>query len=285
MKQCPTCQSQYTDDTLQFCLQDGSPLRFVSGYGEQETVVSNRPSNQNITPPLTNPTSWNPQQSNAGFETTEKKSSAATAVFLTVFVMLILFGAAGIGAWIYFRGVKPDDNTNILLARKTPAPDTANTSSTSPVRPTTAANTNTAANTSATPVDKEKIKQDVTQRINSWTSAAEARNLGNYMSSYAPTVDYYNKKGANVAAVRADKEKAFTQYDSIDIDISNLTVTPDASGNEATAVFDKKWSFEGQEKSSNGKVQTQLKLKRINGQWLITGERDLKVYESETVKK
>lgn len=282
MKQCPTCQSQYTDDTLQFCLQDGTPLRFAASYGEQETVVSNRQSNQNITPPLTNPTAWNPvnQQSNAAFETADKKSNTTTAIFLTVFAMLILFGVAGIAAWIYFRGVKPDENTNILLAKKTPADTAANTSSTSPVKPTPAATINTAANTNATPVDKEKIKQEVSQKINSWASAAEARNLGNYMNNYAPTVDYYNKKGASIGTVRADKEKAFTQFDSIEIDISNLTVTPDASGNEATAVFDKEWTFEGAEKSSSGKVQSQLKLKKINGQWLITGERDLKVYYS-----
>ena len=30
MKRCPTCQSIYTDDSLRFCLQDGSPLEGVS---------------------------------------------------------------------------------------------------------------------------------------------------------------------------------------------------------------------------------------------------------------
>jgi hypothetical protein len=36
MKQCPTCRTTYTDETLRFCLADGAPL---SDVGEQPTVV------------------------------------------------------------------------------------------------------------------------------------------------------------------------------------------------------------------------------------------------------
>ena len=36
MKQCPKCRTTYTDDTLKFCLADGTPLGEV---GEEETVV------------------------------------------------------------------------------------------------------------------------------------------------------------------------------------------------------------------------------------------------------
>jgi hypothetical protein len=36
MKQCPTCRTTYTDETLRFCLADGAPLTDV---GEQATVV------------------------------------------------------------------------------------------------------------------------------------------------------------------------------------------------------------------------------------------------------
>ena len=36
MKQCPTCGTNYADDTLRFCLEDGTPLTDES---DQETVV------------------------------------------------------------------------------------------------------------------------------------------------------------------------------------------------------------------------------------------------------
>jgi hypothetical protein len=300
MKQCPTCQSQYTDDTLQFCLQDGAPLQFAPGsqaktldYGEQPTVVSGRPSSQIQTPPVTNATDWNPNRYESSAAVTapaaERKSNATAAVFLTAFVMLLLFSFVGIGAWFYYRGAANDPNANILLAKKSPNPEvvanratTANANTSKPTLPATTqptrSDTTTAANSA--PVDQEQVKRDVLQTINSWNSAAEGRDLDNYMSNYAGTVDYYNKKGASVRAVRADKEKAFQSYDSIKFTISNMNVTPDASGENATAVFDKEWVFEGA-KYSAGKVQSQLKLKKIGGRWLIAGERDLKVYYTE----
>jgi hypothetical protein len=290
MKQCPTCQSQYTDDTLQFCLQDGAPLQFIPGsqsktiaYGsEPETVVANRPSNQIRTPHVTNPTDWNPQQfsSNPAFQPPATKSNTPVAVFLTAFVMLLLFGLVGIGLWLFFKGPRPDDDKgNLFLAKRTtPSYENGNRASNSmPVdtsKPTppvkaTALPENANAVTSTTPVDQEQIRRDVSQKVGSWKSAAEARNLDDYMSNYAGTVDYYNKKGASAATVRADKARAFTSFDSIKITLGNIAVTPDAGGETATAVFDKEWAFSGA-KYSAGKVQ-----------WLITGERDLKVYYTQ----
>lgn len=40
MKQCPSCKTTYTDDSLSFCLADGTALHDVPG--EQATVVSSR---------------------------------------------------------------------------------------------------------------------------------------------------------------------------------------------------------------------------------------------------
>ncbi|MEO6588762.1 MAG: hypothetical protein ABIP06_05490, partial [Pyrinomonadaceae bacterium] len=81
--------------------------------------------------------------------------------------------------------------------------------------------------------------------------------------------------------VRADKQRAFAQYDSIKFKISDVKVTPDATGEKATAIFDKEWNFEGAEKYSSGKVRQMLTFSKINGQWLITGEKDLKTYYVE----
>ena len=40
MRQCPTCGTTYTDETLRFCLSDGAPLNDISG--EQATVIRPR---------------------------------------------------------------------------------------------------------------------------------------------------------------------------------------------------------------------------------------------------
>lgn len=295
MKQCPTCQSQYTDDSLQYCLQDGSPLNFITGsqsqtiaFGEQETIAANRPSGQINQPHLTNPTDWNPNQyqSNQAIPAAPpEKSNATMAIFATVFVMLLIFSGVGIGAWLYFRGVKSDDKGNLFITKSTPYPTVADkttvtnaNTSVTPMTTTTPliSSSSNNANTVAT-VNTEQIKSEVAARLNSWKSASESLNLNAHISHYAPTVDYYNKKGVSASVVRADKQRAYDLYSSIQITLSNMTVTPDASGETATAVFDKEWNFGGA-RTSSGKVQQQIKLKKIDGQWLITGERDLKVY-------
>src|SRR6266850_2185008 len=45
MKNCPTCKRTFADDTLSFCLEDGTPLVTVGGGrgDSQETLVSPRP--------------------------------------------------------------------------------------------------------------------------------------------------------------------------------------------------------------------------------------------------
>ncbi|MEP6902467.1 MAG: hypothetical protein ABJA66_12000, partial [Actinomycetota bacterium] len=176
MKQCPSCQSQYTDDTLQFCLQDGSPLRPVSGspvktvaFGEQETVVSNRPSNQINPPRETQPTGWTPNKFPAGKSfppPNVKKSNTPVAVFLTVFVMLLFFSLVGISAWLYFKGAKTDPNGNLLLTKNSPYPTIANKTDTAPTNaskimpmatPLTDASNANANTTNAPIIDKEQI--------------------------------------------------------------------------------------------------------------------------------
>jgi len=63
----------------------------------------------------------------------------------------------------------------------------------------------------------------------------------------------------------------------MNVNISNMTVTVGTAGDTATAVFDKEWTFVGSGTSS-GKVRSKLEFRKINGKWLITSERDVKVY-------
>ena len=60
-------------------------------------------------------------------------------------------------------------------------------------------------------------------------------------------------------------------------EIGNVDVNVGASGETATASFDKEWVFEGARRST-GKVRQQLQFRRISGQWLITSESDVRVY-------
>src|SRR5689334_3560855 len=95
MKICPQCQTTYTDETLQFCLQDGTPLVNQAGsknWTNAETLVSPGKG-------------WEESQVTqiAAPRPEAKKSNTGLAVLLTALGMLFLFGIVGAGAWIYFK--------------------------------------------------------------------------------------------------------------------------------------------------------------------------------------
>jgi hypothetical protein len=292
MKICPNCQTRYTDDTLQFCLQDGAALvgdesqasmPTVAFNDEQETVVKNRSSEPGNFDSQNSEETRYFQQQPVSFQTEPKKSNTPLAVVTTILAMLLIFGAIGIGAWLYFgktsevagdANVKnsfPDNSAKNKTENSADVFPPENTNEKPSVRPTE-------QKTPAPDFDAEEVKRNVSKTIYAWKSAAEAINLAEYMTNYADTLDYYNKRGASIGTVRADKQRAFSTYDTMKINLSNMRVTPDATGENATAVFDKEWYFENAQKVSEGKVQSQLKLKKIGGDWKITSERDLKVY-------
>jgi len=117
----------------------------------------------------------------------------------------------------------------------------------------------------------------VTGRIGEWKSATESLNINAVMQNYAGTIDYYKRGPTSAAVVRADKLRALSMYDSIQINVSNINVSTDAAGEHATAEFDKEWVFQGA-KTSRGKVRSQFRLAVAGGKWLIIAEKDLKVY-------
>jgi hypothetical protein len=81
--------------------------------------------------------------------------------------------------------------------------------------------------------------------------------------------------------VRADKQRAFEAFDDIEFNVSNVRVIAE-SEDRVTVIYDKEWVFANGERTTEGKVQSQLTLQRINGRWLIVGERDLKVYYQQS---
>lgn len=299
MKQCPSCQTKYTDETLKFCLQDGTPLVSTANsetdmptvaFTDSETLVSPRQVERlDIPIEKSNTRNWQPSQETqvSAFQPERKKANTFLAVALTAFVMLLLFGGA-IGTWFFLKNRKTEivqnNNKNSVNRNITTQENLNKQISSSPTVANSSPTPSPTPTPTTTPVSNfnpEQLNREVSEKINAWKRAAEAVNLNGYMNNYADTIDYYNKKGASLETVRKDKQKAFSKFYNIEINISNLRVTPDASGMRAVAVFDKEWNFEGDESYSAGKVQTQLQLRKFDGRWLITGEKDLKVYYTE----
>ncbi len=98
MKYCPSCQSTYTDESLRFCLQDGTDL-ISSGagnyptqdLGERETVVRNNP--------ITSDWETSRVTQIAPIRHETKSSNPLLIVILTAVGMCLLFGGIT-AAWL-----------------------------------------------------------------------------------------------------------------------------------------------------------------------------------------
>ena len=129
MKSCPACKTQYSDDTLQFCLQDGTRLIWPETpgtptvvLGEAETIVA-RGGPEPGTIPVNDPNSVAWQQSqvtHAASLTPEKKGSrTAIALMLTALGLLVLFGIVALAVLVFWRNSQQvlvdNANSNVNL--------------------------------------------------------------------------------------------------------------------------------------------------------------------------
>lgn len=263
MKQCPSCRSRYTDDTLQFCLQDGTPLAAVYADNETETVISARPAA--IAPPSLRedlPLARQPRR------------RTGLIVFVTMLATMLIFGLATATYFIASRANRntPAENVNVAVI---PANNNIRSMPT-PTATITPASNRSNANASPTPNPKD-VSREVIKTLADWEADTEALDLDALMTYYADRVDYYRNPGAVRETIKRDKDRAFSRFDSINMEISNIRVSPGKDGNTATAEFDKSWVFEGDSRSE-GRVRSRLTFTRVNDKWLISGEQDIKVY-------
>jgi ketosteroid isomerase-like protein len=297
MKHCPACRSQYTDPTLRFCLQDGAMLG--EGETKQSTIdtisFSDPVTAENLlrtedlklfAPPVdqTKTQKWNPEPPKSARRQAPqiKQTKSSAKLLLTVFGALVVLAAAGGGFWFY---LKNQSNSSARLTNSAtpaaPAQETepASNSSSKAVLDNLSA-TNSNAGTTSNP-GAEDAKKEISQTIELWKQAIEARKLPDYLSRYAEKVDYFEKTAANSADIRSEAQKMFDAYSEIEITLSNVRVAVDSGGTQATAVFDKEWSYETEKDLLEGKAHTKLRFQKNDGQWKITSEKYQKIYYME----
>ena len=130
MKICPTCRKTYTDDGLNFCLQDGSVLTFA-GPEQPATVVMNPPRPTDPSPGTMRPTVG--QQPNWGNQPAysmqpPKKSSRAWIWVVGILGLAVLLcGGGGIGLFLIEKmsdanNVSKGNSINRPNAVATPTP-------------------------------------------------------------------------------------------------------------------------------------------------------------------
>jgi PEGA domain/Double zinc ribbon len=121
---------------------------------------------------------------------------------------------------------------------------------------------------------------EIRNTLEGWAQSSRNRDLDLHMRYYADTLDYYYSRTLVPSAkIREDRLRAYTQFNYLSVQLNNLAIQLDSTGQRATVVMDKTFDFRGDNNAFyNGSVQNQMTLTKLGGAWLITGEKELKVY-------
>ena len=261
MKRCPGCGTIYTDDSLQFCLQDGTPL-VPSADDASETETVTRPRQSTASNP--------PVVSAQNTRRSRKGTTAALIVVIVALVFVLLLAAGAIALWWFVRNPEQADVNNNPVR---PGPTVTPVKNPSP-SPSLSPSATASPSASPTPVNNEKVTREIARALATWKSDTEARDISRLSDDYADKVDYFNHNGSGKQAVLQDKSRAFSTFQSISLVISNESISVSDTDDTASAEFEKQWAFTG-DHISTGKVRSQLKFRKIGGKWLITSEKDL----------
>jgi hypothetical protein len=127
-------------------------------------------------------------------------------------------------------------------------------------------------------VAPEEMEATLRGALNNWVAATNARDIDKQMSFYNAVVDsFYRMRNASIADVRADKERVFERASLIDIRTGTPAIRLSPDGRTAIMLFNKRYAIEGGGLDRRGEVIQELRWQRINGEWRIISERDLRV--------
>lgn len=304
MKRCPTCQSVYTDESLSYCLQDGSKLVTMSGSASsadatwQLSGASAGRSTGGEPPPTEilkledmpttrmEPTAPTREQQRARPTALDREPqpsmaaprSSAAVIALSITVALLLLALGGLIVWVMMRD---KNQTEPRAATANSNQGVTSQSNTTTTTTRASSNANQSANTTPqpSPVDVAAARGEVQAALNAWADTIRQRNLDEHLKYYADVLDvYYSAKNVSRTRVRDDRSAAFSKYTSMDIKLTNVNIEIEPSGTSAIATFDKTFDFRGSEKNFSGSGLNRFWFTKAGGRWRITGEKDLKTY-------
>lgn len=267
MKVCPKCNSSYSDETLNFCLADGSPLvadgtttsEFSNSWHDSETLRDHRlhnSENTHNTTPIAPVTTFSLSQAKTeNFQNPAETSGKKLYAVLGIILLLLIGG----GIWWFYA-----DKNAVAVGTNSNAGNSASQ--------------NPRVIVQLTPEQDAKVKKEITDFIESWRKSNEDRDIDKHIDHYANTLEYFYKESdINRNKVRASRQQAYETFATMTLQVDKLKISPE-SETSAVAVFDKSWTFKNDKKTTTGSVQQELRVSKQNGKWQIVGEKDLNVY-------
>ena len=291
MKRCPACSSQYSDPTLSFCLQDGTPLVEVKQSTVDTVSFSNPVTAEKIFPtqnfvdvPQQRPVTEVRYQAYPQPMTIKPRGSRKGLIAgLSVLSGIVVLGL-GIVGWMYLASRNPalakmngDQSQPMANVSANPADRPADVVTPISTKSTTSSNTAPAGK-----IDPDSVRKQITGSVDSWKSAAETCNVSDYANKYGEKVEYHDRHGVTAAEIKGDLQKICDGHNTITINVDNMVVAVDAEGDAATAIFDKEWRYEASPKLAQGKAHVKIHFRKVGDDWKIVSETNLKTYYAKS---
>ncbi len=123
MKICPTCRKTYSDDGLNFCLDDGSVLT-ISGGVLPETMMMNQPRFTDPNTGIGNTPGIQSSYGNQAGHSMQPKKSSKTWIWVVgiLGILVLICGGGGVAGLLYFASFETDRNTGPAGSSPTPTP-------------------------------------------------------------------------------------------------------------------------------------------------------------------
>ncbi|HEY2867012.1 MAG TPA: hypothetical protein VGJ02_07965 [Pyrinomonadaceae bacterium] len=223
MKICPRCQRTYTDDNLNFCLDDGVVLQQAGGAAEPPaTVFMNQPPPTNpqvaqLSQPVVQP-AWNTApQPQFGAPVKKKSSKAWIWAVLILGAVVILCGGGLVGLFVYIasQSSTPAVVSNTTVNAKT---TTGNKTTTSNSIANTFGNTSTTSTdpsrTSVQDIDlQDWVRDKSTYGVTEFTNGEffmASKEKGYYYVLVAP--EDYSTENANTRVTLRNVDNMDSRY-------------------------------------------------------------------------
>lgn len=114
--------------------------------------------------------------------------------------------------------------------------------------------------------------------LNAWIAATNNRDINRQMSFYVPRLKrFYLTNEASRSFVRQEKARVFATADLIDIQAEEPEIIFQEGGRTAVMRYRKKYRVENGRQSRRGEVIQELRWQRIENEWRIFSERDIRV--------
>jgi hypothetical protein len=145
----------------------------------------------------------------------------------------------------------------------------------SPIAPDPEASTRSRSSTAGEPPAKAA---GIDQFLDRWRDTVARGDVDGNTDLYAPTVTrFFRQRNVSHAAVRKVKSQMMSLYPTVNrYDISDVKVESN-DGKDAVVSFRKDWDMNGRQRFTGAERQ-RLKLRRLDGDWKIVSEEELKVY-------